>query len=114
MEIRRKSSRKFWLAYQSNPAGLVEIDNGAANALANHGASLLPGGITSVEGVFPRGAIVEIRSGAQVLGVGLTNYNSAILKKIIGLKRHEVAAILGQAHYPEVVHRDNMLLHAAI
>ncbi len=108
------SSRKFWLAYQSNPAGLVEIDNGAANALANHGASLLPGGITSVEGVFPRGAIVEIRSGVQVLGVGLTNYNSAILKKIIGLKRHEVAAILGQAHYPEVVHRDNMLLHAAI
>lgn len=108
------SRRKFWLAYQSNPVGRVEIDKGAATALGSCGASLLPGGIVSVEGVFSKGSIIEISSGGQNLGVGLTNYNSATLKKIIGLKRHEVAAILGQAHYPEVVHRDNMLLHAAI
>lgn len=108
------SSRKFWLAYQSNPVGSLEIDSGAAAALTGHGASLLPGGIVRVEGVFPKGSIVTIKSGGQNLGVGLSNYNSATLEKIIGLKRHEVAAILGQAHYPEVIHRDNLLLHAAI
>lgn len=108
------SSRKFWLAYQSNPVGSVEIDAGAAAALTGHGASLLPGGIVRVEGVFPKGSIVTIKNGDQNLGVGLSNYNSATLEKIIGLKRHEVAAILGQAHYPEVIHRDNLLLHAAI
>ena len=47
-------------------------------------------------------------------GVGLSNYNAADLLRIRGLKRHEVAAILGDAHYPEVVHRDNLLLDAAL
>ena len=48
------------------------------------------------------------------MGVCLSNYNSAEQLLIKGLKRHEVAAILGDAHYPEVVHRDNLLLDAAL
>lgn len=108
------SRRKFWLAYQSSPQGALELDSGAVEAIFTHGASLLPGGIRNVEGVFAKGAIVEIKSGNQSLGVGLSNYNSATLQKIIGHKRHEVAALLGQAHYPEVIHRDNLLLDAAL
>lgn len=108
------SRRKFWVAYQSEPAGSVTVDAGAARALLRQGGSLLPGGITAVEGVFPKGALLRVLHADQPLGVGLTNYSAADLRKIMGLKRHEVAAILGDAHYPDVIHRDNLLLDAAI
>lgn len=108
------SRRKFWLAYQSDPAGTIHIDVGAADALQSRGSSLLPGGICGLEGSFLKGALVRIAHKDHNLGVGLSNYGASDLKKIMGLKRHEVAAILGNAHYPEVIHRDNLLLEAAI
>ncbi len=106
--------RKFWLAYQSEPAGTVEIDDGAARALLYNGSSLLPGGITSVTGEFEKGALLRVCHSGHNLGVGFSNYDADDLAKIRGLKRHEVAAILGQARYPDVIHRDNLLLDAAI
>ena len=106
--------RKFWLAYQSDPAGSVHVDAGAARALLHKGGSLLPGGVFRVEGSFQQGALVRVLHDGQSIGVGLSNYSASDLKKIMGLKRHEVAAILGDAHYPEVIHRDNLLLDAAV
>ena len=98
-----------------NPAaGNVTVDAGAAQALLRKGGSLLPGGVRRVEGAFQKGALVRVLHEGQSLGVGLSNYSAADLKKIMGLKRHEVAAILGDAHYPEVIHRDNLLLDAAV
>ena len=108
------SRRKYWLAYQSDPQGTVNIDQGAHDALTNAGKSLLPGGIISVDGNFGVGALIHINFNGKPIAAGLTNYSAAELKKIKGLKRLEVAAILGNAHYPEVVHRDNLLLNAAI
>lgn len=113
------SRRKFWLAYQSDPAGTLWVDEGAADALSEKGGSLLPGGVRRVDGTFQKGALVRVArlgcDGPQAsLGVGLTNYAAGELRKIMGLRRHEVAAILGDAHYPEVIHRDNLLLDAAI
>ncbi|MBD5539471.1 MAG: glutamate 5-kinase, partial [Desulfovibrio sp.] len=101
--------RKFWLAYQSDPAGSVTVDAGAAAALMREGGSLLPGGVREVSGNFQKGALVRVEHEGRALGVGLTNYSAADLRKIMGLKRHEVAAILGDAHYPDVIHRDNLL-----
>ena len=46
--------------------------------------------------------------------MGVSNYSGGDLRKIMGLRGHEVAAILGDAHYPEVIHRDNLLMDAAI
>lgn len=106
--------RKFWLAYQAEPAGVIQIDTGAASALLTRGSSLLPGGIRAVEGNFSQGALVRIVCDGTSLGVGMSNYSAAALRRIMGLKRLEVAALLGDAHYPEVIHRDNMLLHAAV
>lgn len=113
---RRESipSRKFWMAYRTTPAGSVEIDAGAAEALLHRGKSLLPGGVTRVEGTFQKGSLIRVIHDGASLGVGLSNYSSAELAKIRGLKRIEVAAILGDAHYPVVIHRDNLLLDAAI
>jgi glutamate 5-kinase len=106
--------RKFWMAYQAEPAGVIDVDAGAAEAVLHRGGSLLPGGIRQVEGNFQQGAIVRIVHEGCNLGVGLTNYTAAQLRRIMGLKRHQVAAILGDAQYPEVIHRDNLLLDAAI
>ena len=106
--------RKFWLAYQSDPAGSVHVDDGAARALLHKGGSLLPGGVRAVEGGFQCGGLVRVLHNGESIGVGLSNYSASDLKKIMGLKRHEVAAILGDAHYPEVIHRDNLLLDAAV
>ena len=108
------SRRKFWLAYQSDPSGSILIDQGAAKALQHNGSSLLPGGICRVDGNFQKGALVRVNHDGNNIGVGLSNYSAADLKKIMGLRRHEVAAILGDAHYPEVIHRDNFLLEAAL
>lgn len=126
------SRRKYWLAYQAEPQGTLLLDAGAAGALRHHGKSLLPGGILAVEGSFGAGALVQlvhvpVAMGSAVqasemqrcpvregIAVGLSNYDAADLLRIKGLKRHEVAAILGDAHYPEVVHRDNLLLDAAL
>ena len=108
------SRRKYWMAYQSEPQGNILVDEGAARALEEKGGSLLPGGIKAVEGSFEPGALVRVMCGEHPIGVGLTNYSSEELERIKGLKRVEVAAALGNAHYPEVIHRDNLLLNAAV
>ena len=106
--------RKFWLAYKAAPVGRVLVDDGAAQALTQRGKSLLPGGILEVEGSFDKGDLIRIVHQGASLGVGVSNYTADDIRRIKGLKRIEVAAILGDAHYPEVIHRDNMLLDAAI
>jgi len=109
------SHRKFWVAYHDDPVGTVSVDAGAAKALRENGKSLLPAGIRKVEGGFERGALVRIvdLEGRHV-GVGLSNYSGAELARIQGLKSAELAEVLGSAPYPEAVHRDNLLLDAAL
>lgn len=113
-ENKNVSRRKFWLAYQAEPSGSVEVDAGAANALINEGRSLLPAGVKSVKGEFQKGELLRVKFQGKNIGVGFSNYNAEELNKICGLKRHEVAAILGNAKYPDVIHRDNLLMDAAI
>ena len=108
------SRRKYWMAYQSDPLGSLFVDEGAALALEKRGGSLLPGGIVRVEGEFDPGSMVRILLGERQLGVGLSNYSSAEIRLIQGLKSSEMESVLGVVHYPEVVHRDNLLLHAAV
>lgn len=106
------SRRKYWLAYQSDPQGEVEVDAGAATAVREHGKSLLPGGVVRVGGDFEAGALVSIAHDGQTIAAGLTNYASDDLREIMGLSRLQIAAKLGDALYPEVVHRDNLLLNS--
>jgi glutamate 5-kinase len=109
------SHRKFWLAYHDDPAGTVSVDAGAAKALRENGKSLLPAGIRKVEGRFERGALVRIVDlDGRHVGVGLSNYSGEELVRIQGRKSAELAAVLGEAPYPEAVHRDNLLLDAAL
>ncbi len=109
-------SRKFWLAYNADSAGTLTIDAGAVRALVKGGKSLLPAGITAVSGNFGQGALVTITGPeGEPVGVGLCNYPAAELRKVMGksLAGHGDAAGDG-APYAEAVHRDNMLIHAAV
>lgn len=109
-------SRKFWMAYNADPAGTLTIDAGAVRALEKGGKSLLPAGITGVAGSFGQGALVRINGpdGAMV-GVGLCNYSAAELKRVMGQSLANCAEPAASgASYAEAVHRDNMLLHAAM
>jgi glutamate 5-kinase len=109
------SRRKFWMAYNLDPAGTIRVDAGAVRALVQAGKSLLPAGITAVEGGFGVGALVRIEDpDGRVLGLGLTNYRASDLKRIMGRKSSEIETLLGHCLYPEAVHRDNLLLDAAV
>jgi glutamate 5-kinase len=86
------------------------VDQGAAQALAS-GKSLLPAGVTKVEGNFEKGDAVIIRNGEGVeIGRGLSTYDHAEAKAIIGRKSSEIAEILGYFGRPELIHRDDMVL----
>jgi len=108
------SRRKFWMAYNQETNGRIWVDPGAAEALRRAGKSLLPAGITHVDGNFGAGALVRIMSSeSRQLGVGLSNYSATELRQIIGRKSNEISGILGQCLYSEVIHRDNLLMDAA-
>lgn len=105
-------ARKKWIAGQLETSGSLTIDDGARAALV-HGKSLLPAGITRIEGSFQRGDTVAIVSSAQeLLARGLVTYNADDARRIIGCHSREVATILGFAGRSEIVHRDDMVLEA--
>ncbi|MGE4299201.1 MAG: glutamate 5-kinase [Desulfovibrionaceae bacterium] len=108
------SRRKFRMAYNTEPAGSVTVDEGAVRALAERGKSLLAAGITAVDGNFGRGALIRILTpGGHTLGVGLSNYKAVDLRRIMGRKTADIESLLGYA-YDEAIHRDNLLLDAAL
>jgi glutamate 5-kinase len=104
------TARKRWIAGTLEPKGAFTVDSGAAAALAS-GKSLLPAGVTRVDGSFERGDAVVIRNGEGIeIGRGLTAYDHAEAKAIIGRKSSEIAGILGYLGRPELIHRDDMVL----
>ncbi len=109
------SRRKFWLAYHCDPAGDLAIDKGAKKALMAGGKSLLPAGISSVIGTFKAGELVRVvDADGKPLAVGLSCYGSEDMSKILGHKSDEIESILGKCPFPEAIHRDNLLLDAAL
>ena len=107
----RLTSRKCWIGFTLKPKGTVVIDEGACAAILNRGKSLLPSGIIRVEGDFSVGAPVAVRKeNADVLAVGLVNYNSDDIIKIMGLKTTMIERCLGSKPYDEVIHRDNLTI----
>ncbi|MCL4764657.1 MAG: glutamate 5-kinase [Hyphomicrobiaceae bacterium] len=105
------TAKKRWIAGQLEPRGALQIDAGAERALVA-GKSLLPAGVTRVEGRFDRGDAVIIRgSGGREIGRGLVAYARDEAERIIGRKSSEIAAVLGHEGRSELVHRDDMALN---
>jgi glutamate 5-kinase len=104
------SSFKLWLKYAKPAHGTLVIDDGAARALREGSASLLPVGIVAVEGKFDAGDAVEIAGAARkTIAKGICNYSADELKQVIGMKTEAVRGILPHAT-DEAVHRDNLVV----
>lgn len=103
-------ARESWLRGHLTPEGSVIVDAGAARALLS-GSSLLPVGVSSVEGRFPRGAAVAVKSPDGVtIAKGVTAYSSDDIERIAGLQTDAVEATLGYRGRPAIVHRDDLVL----
>jgi len=114
-KTQRLASRKCWIAFSLKPQGTLKIDAGAANALLRNGKSLLPSGILEVTDDFGVGAPVKfVDRHNEILGIGLVNYSSSEIKKIMGLKSNRIKQVLGHKSYDEIIHRDNLAITAVI
>ncbi|MEC5399661.1 glutamate 5-kinase [Uliginosibacterium sp. H1] len=104
------AARKQWLADHLQMAGALILDDGAIRALRG-GASLLPIGVTQVEGEFERGAVIACRDsqGAEVAR-GLVNYSGSEARRIARRPSAEIEALLGYVDEPELIHRDNLVI----
>jgi glutamate 5-kinase len=104
------TARKTWIAGSLEPKGTLTIDAGAVAAL-QRGKSLLPAGVSRVEGSFERGDAVIIRGpdGVEV-GRGLCAYDAPDAQKITGRSSADIASLLGFSGRAEMVHRDNLVL----
>ena len=110
-EVSALNSRKQWIAFTKKTKGTITIDAGAQNALTQNGKSLLPSGIIGIQDKFSVGDSVVIQnSDKQMIALGMVNYNSGDLQRIMGAKSSEIEAILGYRHDNEIVHRDNLVL----
>ena len=109
-QVEPRTARKRYIAASLKPAGTLILDDGARRALGS-GKSLLPAGVTAVEGAFQRGDAVVLRGldGAEIAR-GLSAYSAADARRIIGHKSREIEAILGYRGREELVHRDDMVL----
>jgi len=105
-----RSAHKRWIASTLNPQGSITVDPGAANALMK-GNSLLPAGVTAVEGRFERGDAVIVKGvDGRELGRGLSAYSSADAQRIMGHKSGEIEQLLGYRGREELIHRDDLVL----
>jgi glutamate 5-kinase len=105
----RASSFKLWLRYAKPSHGTLRVDDGAARVLRESGSSLLPVGITEVEGEFEAGDAVEVTSDGQTIGKGIVNYSAGELRRIKGLRSDKVRELMPHAS-EEAVHRDYFVL----
>jgi len=108
----RQSRRQHWIADLLRPTGTIRVDDGAANALQSKGSSLLPVGVTAVEGVFDKGDCVEIVGREGPIARGLCNYNAEEMRQIMGHGSNEIEKLLGYRDFSSVIHRDNLVLLA--
>ena len=103
------AARKQWLAGKLQPQGMLQIDDGALAAL-NDGGSLLPVGVSALEGEFRRGDVVRIVNGGREIGRGLSEYPVAEARRIAGRQSREIEGILGFRGPTVLVHRDELIL----
>ncbi|MEM7687993.1 MAG: glutamate 5-kinase [Pseudomonadota bacterium] len=107
--VRTDTARKAWLGGRLAVEGVLSVDAGCVEALAD-GASVLAAGLTGVDGDFQRGALVSLHGPkGERLGQGLVEYSASECRAILGKREAEQEAELGYAPRAAVVHRDHMV-----
>jgi glutamate 5-kinase len=110
-QTQKMQARKQWIADHLQLRGSVTVDAGAARKVCDEGKSLLPIGMTTVQGDFSRGDVIAVRNteGAEIAR-GLANYSSAEARLICRKASSEFEKLLGYTGEPEMVHRTNLIL----
>jgi glutamate 5-kinase len=105
-----RANRKHWIAASLKPAGTLTVDDGALKALKS-GKSLLPAGVTHVEGRFDRGdaVVMHDRNGNEVAR-GLVAYADSDARRLAGHKSREIQELLGYRGRDEMIHRDDLVV----
>ncbi|HEU4540063.1 MAG TPA: glutamate 5-kinase [Jiangellaceae bacterium] len=107
----RRSRRLLWLEHATDAQGRLRLDAGAVRAVVEHGKSLLPAGITGVEGRFVAGDPVDlVDDRGRAVARGLVNYDASELPALLGRSTRELGRELGPEYEREVVHRDDMVV----
>ncbi|MCU1691073.1 MAG: proB [Frankiales bacterium] len=100
----RSSGRLLWLEHASTPRGRLVLDAGAVAAVVERRLSLLPAGVTAVEGDFGAGDPVELLGpDGSAVARGLVAYDAAELPALLGRSTRELGL-------REVVHRDDLVV----
>lgn len=103
--------RKRWLAFGARIRGAVIVDKGCEQAIITTGSSLLPAGITTVDGDFEQGSTIRILTAeGREIARGVVNYGADDVRKIAGVQTQDIIEKLGSKLYDEIIHRDNMVV----
>ena len=106
---RRRPTRLLWLEHASETKGRLHLDAGAVRALTQRKASLLPAGVTAIDGDFTAGDPVDlIGPDGTIVARGLVAYDAGELPQMLGRSTHDLAADLGHEYERELVHRDDL------
>ncbi len=109
----RLAARKYWLRNVPVESGAILVDAGAAGAVRERGASLLPGGVVGAEGDFRRGDMVEVilrDAGDHCIARGVSQYSAIDIRRIARRHSREIEGILGYSYGENVVHRDDLVV----
>lgn len=108
----RLQFRKRWLAFGARIMGSIIVDEGCCKALHKAGGcSILPAGITGVEGSFEAGSTVSVKDAqGHEMARGLVHYGSEELAKIKGCRSGEIEELLGHKNFDEIIHRDDLVI----
>ena len=108
---RRIAGRKRWLMFGGRTKGELWVDDGAVAALLKKGKSLLPSGLTKVQGAFAKGDVVSIVSPTgDLVAKGTVSFGAEDASQICGAQTSDVAKLLGDDEPEEIVHRGNMVV----
>ena len=110
----RVAVRKHWLQNAPAEPGGIVVDSGAAHALVEKGASLLPGGVVAAEGDFRRGDMVEVllrdERGTRRVARGVSQYSAADIRRVARRHSREIESVLGYNYGGNIIHRDDLML----
>jgi len=110
-QANKTTSRLLWLAHATTTQGQLVLDSGAVTAILERGVSLLPAGVTAVNGHFIAGDAVElVGPDLKVIARGLVAFDSEEIPTMLGRSTKELAQALGAEYERELVHRDDLVL----
>lgn len=106
---RRTATRLLWLEHAAKARGRLILDDGAVRAVVVGRKSLLPAGVTAVEGNFEAHDPVDlVDANGVVVARGLVAFAAAHIPAMLGRGTAEISDDLGAPYGRHLIHRDDL------